>query len=385
MVLFCVVLLVAGRGAWGANNTVNVGIFVNDDSMIGIWQKMGYQLALSQLNNTSTANKPKPIYAESSDNLKVIMESMSMMNDKNVIAVVGGSSSKSSSYIAGVTQRIKTPFLIPSAPMELLSRFGFDYVFRLNAPIRWYINTLLNYAAIQKLRPKTIGFVWEDTPFGRRFTVFSEDKAKSLGFRVVANAKVDLADKGRKAADEVIKAEPDILMLVGNQEDSLRVLKWLHEANYKPRVLLGAGAGFSMPSFVKVQNGAAEGLVTVSQWHPTVKWSGVPEFISAFKERFKKEPNYLAAEAYATVQVLVEALKKAKCTGRIKQCREGLKKALTELKTDTVFGPVRFDSFNGYTNQNPHPLLLLQIEKGSLKIVAPPELQQTEAWADVYP
>ena len=361
-------LMVAGPGS-ASNNTVKIGIFVSSNSMIGSWQKKGYQLALSQVNSTNTVIEP--IYKGSSSNLKVIMESMDLLNSKNVSAVVGGSSSKSSSYIAGVAQRHKIPFVSPFAPMELLSRFGFEYVFRINAPMRWYIDALLNYAAKRNPKPQTMGFVWEDTPFGRRFTVFASDKAKKLGLRVTVNEKVDLADKGRHAADQVIKTKPDVLMLVGNQEDSLRVLKWIKESKYTPKVLLGAGAGFSMSSFVKTQQGAAEGLVTATQWYPKADWLGVSRFVKAFKEKYHKNPNYLSAEAYAAIQVLADALKRTDCSSAM-PCRKALKKALIETRTDTVFGPVRFDSFNGYTNQNPHTLLLLQIQNGSLKIVESP-------------
>jgi branched-chain amino acid transport system substrate-binding protein len=361
------VALLAGT-AFGANNTVKVGIFAQGS--IGKWERQGYTLAIEKLREEGI--QLEPIYLGCPGNVNWVMKKVEALDGKGVVALIGGSNSKCTSYLAGVAQRHKIPLISPFSPMELLSRFGFDYVFRLNAPIRWYIDSLLEYAAKSKDKPQTVAFVWEDTPFGRRFTVFAEDKAKALGLKVVASEKIDFADKGKKAAEKVAESKADILMLVGNQEDGLRVLGFLKKENYSPKVLLGAGAGFSMPSFVKAQGGLAEGLVTVSQWYPSVGWPGVKDFVSQFKERYKREPNYLSAEAYAAIQVLGEALKTTKCAG--KGCRAKLKNALIETKADTVFGPVRFEDFSGYTNQNRHPLLLLKIEKGKLKIVAPAEL-----------
>lgn len=366
-VLFTILVLFTGD-AWSANNTLKVAFFAHGG--IGKWERQGYALAINHLKKEGI--NVDPIYLPCYGNVNWVMKKIDELDHKGVVALIGGSNSKCTSYLAGVAQRHKIPLISPFSPMELLSRFGFDYVFRLNAPIRWYIDSLLEYAVKNEPKPKTIAFVYEDTPFGRRFTVFSEDKAKSLGLKVVTNQKVDIADKGKRAAEEVVKSKADVLMLVGNQEDALRVLKLLKESGYKPKVLLGAGAGFSMASFLKAQGGLAEGLVTVSQWHPTVKWPDVEQFVKQFRERYKRSPNYLAAEAYAAVQVLGAALKSVKCSSP-KVCRASLKNALIEMKTDTVFGPVRFDSFKGYTNQNPHPLLLLKIDKGQLKIAYPVE------------
>jgi len=359
--LFAVIMLL-GSTALAANNTVKVGVFSN--GMIGRWENQGYKMAFSRLNQTGV--NIEPIYLPCPANMNRVMNLVEQLDKKGVVAFLGGSNSKCTSYLAGLSQRHKIPLISPFSPMELLSRFGFEYLFRLNAPVRWYLNTLMDYASNTSPKPKTVAFVWEDTPFGRRFTVFAADRVKSLHLNVVVNEKVDLADKGRHAADQVIKKKPDLLVLVGNQEDGLRILKWLKEANYKPKVLIGAGAGYSMDSFIKAQKGAAEGLVTATQWYPGVNWPGVPSFVESFEKKYHKTPNYLAAEAYAAVQVLAKGLQQARCSNT-RQCREELKKALITTSMNTVFGPVRFESFNGYTNQNRHPVLLLKIQKGELK------------------
>ena len=362
------VLVLFGTAPAG-NQTLKVGIFAG--GYIGNWQKKGYQLAFSTLKNGSFSIQP--VYVGCADNPYWVRKTVKRLSRGKVVAFIGGSSSKCTSFLAGVSQRHKIPLISPFSPMELLSRFGFEYVFRLNAPIRWYIDTLLNYAVNRSHRPETIGFIYEASPFGRRFTDFAEDRARSLKLKVIANENVDFADKGRKAADKVIKVKPEVLMIVGNQEDGLRILRWLKEANYKPKVLLGAGAGFSMPSFLKAQQGAAEGLVTVTQWYPSVPWPQAKGFVDAFKKRYETEPNYLSAEAYAATQVLFDAMKRANCTGGFLVCRESLKKALIDTNMETVFGPVNFADFRGYTNQNPHKLLIMQVKEGKLQIVSPPD------------
>ena len=359
--LLCAILVLLGSTALAENNTVKVGVF--RDGMIGTWETYGYKLAFSKLNQTGV--NIKPIYLRCPTAMNRVMDMVEQLDNDGVVAFLGGSNSRCTSYLAGLSQRHKIPLISPYSSMELLSRFGFEYVFRLNAPVRWYLNTLMDYAAHTSPKPKTVAFVWEDTPFGRRFTVFAADKAKSLHLNVVVNEKVDFADKGRHATDLVIKKKPDVLVLVGNQEDGLRILRWLKEANYKPKVLIGAGAGYSMDSFLKAQKGAAEGLVTATQWYPDADWSGTSQFVKAFKEKYHKTPNYLSAESYAAVQVLSDALQRAQCSG-VKQCRESLKKALISTQFNTVFGPVKFESFSGYTNQNRHPVLLLKIQNGKL-------------------
>jgi branched-chain amino acid transport system substrate-binding protein len=65
------------------------------------------------------------------------------------------------------------------------------------------------------------------------------------------------------------------------------------------------------------------------------------------------------------VQVLKDVLMRATLTGEVAKDREAIRASLAATDVDTVFGPVKFEAFDGYTNQTRLPALLLQVQQGS--------------------
>jgi branched-chain amino acid transport system substrate-binding protein len=47
-------------------------------------------------------------------------------------------------------------------------------------------------------------------------------------------------------------------------------------------------------------------------------------------------------------------------------------KLLREGKWDGIFGPVKFEDYDGYTNQNKHQMLVEQVQNGKYFTVWPP-------------
>jgi branched-chain amino acid transport system substrate-binding protein len=65
------------------------------------------------------------------------------------------------------------------------------------------------------------------------------------------------------------------------------------------------------------------------------------------------------------VQVLKDVLSRVTLTGDVTKDRSAIRDALASTNVNTVFGPVTFEAFDGYTNQTKLPALLLQVQKGT--------------------
>jgi len=66
-----------------------------------------------------------------------------------------------------------------------------------------------------------------------------------------------------------------------------------------------------------------------------------------FYRRFGHYPKEHEAEGYSAVYVMADALRRAKSFSRA-----DIHDALTTTDLETPFGPVKFETFEGYTNQN---------------------------------
>ena len=114
--------------------------------------------------------------------------------------------------------------------------------------------------------------------------------------------------------------------------------------------------------------GASESVFSVDLWGPRLPYAGAQKYFDDYVFRFLSSTNYYGAEAYACMQVIADALKRAKSL-----TPDGVRHAMVETDMETVFGPVRFVSEGKKTQQNSARTFLGQWQGGVLETVWPPE------------
>jgi branched-chain amino acid transport system substrate-binding protein len=146
------------------------------------------------------------------------------------------------------------------------------------------------------------------------------------------------------------------------------------ELGFKPTVFAGAAAGFTLPEFRKIAGDAAENVYSATLWTPQVLYPGAREYYSNYTKRFGSETEYHGAEAYASIYVVADALRRAK-----ELTPKGVREALAKTSMMTAFGPVKFTSYERKTQQNLLPTYLVQWQKGVLETVWP-QIVATKAY-----
>ena len=105
---------------------------------------------------------------------------------------------------------------------------------------------------------------------------------------------------------------------------------------------------------------AAEGAITFTSWVSTADTPGNQAFVQNYIAKYGMEPSVWAAQPYAAVYILTEAISKAQSTDS-----EAIAAALTEIKDfDTILGKFSFDS-NGDPIYDP---VVLIVKNGKLEI-----------------
>ncbi len=116
----------------------------------------------------------------------------------------------------------------------------------------------------------------------------------------------------------------------------------------------------------KLSEMSALDIVGPAVWWHTIEYPGVKEFVREYMLSEKQLPDYHAAEAYAAIEVISNALDQSENKNRI-----DLRKALSETDIITVFGEVKFENFNGFKNQNRVRTLNMQLLQEGWQIVWP--------------
>ena len=285
----------------------------------------------------------------------------------NVAGVVGAYTSAVTSAVARAAERYKVPLVNPVASKEEITRQGYKWVFRVSATTGDYASILLDMA-LSLGKSKTIAILNENTDFGTSGAKSARAYAEKKGLKVVYQ---EAYSKGspdyRSTLVQLRGTNPDLVFMVSYVADAILLMRQSRELGLSPHAFLGAGAGFSTVQFANEKE-ISNGVFASSQWTPQVKWPGAKEFNERYIKQFGKEPTYHAATAYAAMMILGEEA--AKAGGD----REKIRKALDAGSWDGVDGVVKFQDYEGYTNQNKHQMLVEQVQNGKHVTVWPSEL-----------
>ena len=306
---------------------------------------------------------------------QVAMSAMEQLaTGDEVAAVVGPYTSANANAVAKLAQQYKVAQVIPAAAKEEITRQGYDWVFRLNAPAHQYAQSLLD-AALSFGKPKTVAFIYESTDFGTSVAAAGKDYAQKKGLKIVAD---EAYQKGaadyRSTLTKMKAASPDLVFMVSYVADAILLMRQSREVGLKPQAFLGGGAGFDTAQF-EGEKDISNLVYSVTQWTPESS-KAATEFAERYKAKFGKKPTYHAACAYAAMMVVGETA--AKAGGDKKKIRD----ALATGKWSGVMGDVKFQTYEGFTNQNQLVMPVIQYQGGKSETVYPPQASKKKA---VYP
>jgi len=283
-----------------------------------------------------------------------------------VIALTGGYSSDVTFAIAAVAQYRKVPFLVTTGAADEITELGAEYVFRLNPPVSEYARPLIEFLQ-QVVKPKSVVILYERSLFGQSGSRQFAEQAFELDWKIRMNEGYEAGTTDFKALlNKAKSAKPDVVYMISYVKEAALLVQQASELSFKPKVFAGAAAGFTLPEFRKLAGDAAENIFSVTLWTPQVPYPGAREYFSNYMKKFGSETEYHGAEAYASLYVVADALKRAK-----ELSPKGVRDALAKTNLMTAFGPVKFTSYDKKTQQNSLPTYLVQWQKGVLETVWP--------------
>jgi branched-chain amino acid transport system substrate-binding protein len=372
-------LLLAALGGPAAGRAVPVKLgFINSmtgpEAPIGENLTNGADLAVEDLKKKGIeVDLLKQDDAGKQQNAMSALEQLA--TGEGVAAVIGPYTSASANAVAPLAQQYQVPLLVPAAAKEDLTRNGRSFVFRLNAPAHVYAEALLD-ATLALGKPKTIAFVYESTDFGTSVSTAGKELATRKGLTVVADEAYQKGAPDYRSTLSKIRAQnPDLVFMVSYVADAILLMRQSREIGLKPQAFLGGGAGFDTAQF-QDEKEISNLVFSVTQWTPETGWPGAAEFAARYTARFGKKPTYHAACAYAAVLIAGDAA--ARSGGDPRKTRD----ALAAGAWTGILGNVKFETYEGFTNQNRHVMPVIQYIDGKPQTVFPAEFAKRKA---VYP
>jgi len=237
-------------------------------------------------------------------------------------------------------------------------------------------------------KPATAAVVGANEPFSDNTAEGFRQGAQAAGLNVVHYGlfppNADLAP----VAGAVAAQKPDIVAVGGHDVLLVDFVKAMAATGYTPKAII-EHYGVTDASFAQALGKQADGVLGISVWLPTATFKddlfgSAGDYAKAFEQQHGSPPDYTAAGCSAAGLVLQKAVEKLGQPPSLSDDNRGkLNDLIAQTDLQTFYGPIKFategDHFHDNTAINP---MLVQIQGGQVKAIAPPDAAQTKI---IYP
>jgi branched-chain amino acid transport system substrate-binding protein len=357
----------------GFAETVKVGIILpltGPQAKFGEIEKRSFEIAAGEINAAGGVKgaKLELLFEDDTGKPDVGRAAIEKLISRDKVAILtGGYSSAVTQAATAVAQQFKVPFLVTTGSADEITEKGYDHIFRINPTSSEYFDPF--ETLIRKVGGiRTMALLYENTQFGQSSAKDVEASAMRAGIQVAVKEGYQAGAIDFKPILSKVKgARPDIVYMVSYVMDAALLMAQSRELDINPKMFAGGGAGFTLPEFRQKAGDAADLVYSATLWTEDVPYKGAKQYFDKFRKMYNSETEYHGAEAYASMYVVADALKRAKSVAP-KEIRDAL--AATDMMT--AFGPVKFVSYGRKTQQNrlPHTFVV-QWQKGKMETVWP--------------
>lgn len=288
------------------------------------------------------------------------------MNDEKVWAFIGTIDDINSHVALRVALKLEIPMVNTSDPDPTFTETRIPWMIRCIADDRQSSYALVNYIYLTKGHSR-VAVIRADNRYGRVGVMEFRDAALREGYPLVLEVRfADGETSFTTQIERVIDSSPDAVLLWGNAKETALILKQMRKMGMQQPVF-GCDRLVN-PLFLEIAGEDAEGVVTTSQYNPTLDIPELKAFKQNYQKRFGQEPDVFAAHAYDGMNIIIKAIHKAGLN------RARIRDVLTDLKTfqgyHGVTGEIIFDaSWNDIG-----PIWMTEVRDGTFEYFTPPPL-----------
>ncbi|MBC1236532.1 branched-chain amino acid ABC transporter substrate-binding protein [Nostoc linckia z18] len=334
------------------SGAIPIGIAVAQTSnvaLLGQEQVAGVKIAEKYFNAKGGVNGTpiKLVFQDTSgDEPGAINAIQTLINKDKVIGIVGPTLSQQAFSADPVAERAKVPIIGPSNTAKNVPEIG-DYVARVSAPVSVVAPNSVKAALKQNPQIKKVAvFYAQNDAFSKSETEIFQQAVKDGGLELVTVQKFQTSDTDfQSQATNAINLKPDLVIISGLAADGGNLVRQLRELGYKG--LIVGGNGLNTSNLLPVCKALCDGVLIAQAYSPEHPGEINAAFRKAYIDEYKKEPPQFSAQAFAAVQVYVEALKSLDNKSKVNklqlpELRTQLNKEILAGKYNTPLGEIGF-------------------------------------------
>jgi len=264
-----------------------------------------------------------------------------------------------------IADKYKIPMLGATASSVKIRKINPKYFWFISPQPDRFMNDLVNFLKAHQI--KKVAIICVQDLFSIENLEFLKPELKKAG---ISTAMLNQYSFGVKDLTQTLAkvnaSDAEALIALNAYADTILIAKQAKEHNLHRKlkifyVLLGPSGDF----YTKVLGPASEGIMSMGQWNPQIKWPGAKDFYDRYIAKYKKIPNLLdSVLAYQECQIFEQAITK---TGTLNW--ERIRETIEREEFSTIGGPVKFIGRENIKT----PGMIDQIQNGEHQIVWPTE------------
>jgi branched-chain amino acid transport system substrate-binding protein len=353
-------------GGGGGSKVITIGVSTSKTGAYAAASEQelqGVQYGVSEINRQGGVLGKKLkliVYDDKSDPGTAVKLYTRLITKDRVDALLGPYSSAIGQAVAPLAEKFEMPILQKGATEDPIFA-STKYNIQTTVPVSVFWAPLPKLAASQGLKR----WVLLNPSSAANSCDSVQKQVEGLGMQVLQRKVYPVTNTDFSSLVlSTKKANPDVVMSCSYGPDSVALTKELNQQGVRPKLLAEAG-GPVLPEFAKSVGSLADGVLASTLWWPSLTTPGNDEFVQGFQTKVGEAPNYYAAESYATVQVLVAAIKKAGGLGD----NDKLNSILHSMTLPTIMGTYKVNPTGLQIGWGAY---LLQWINGKQQLVYPP-------------
>jgi branched-chain amino acid transport system substrate-binding protein len=351
LVTLAVVSALVASNSKSDSQTIKIGAVVpltGRYAALGSQVKTGYEIAVQQINaagGVTVDGKKLPIELtlldDESDPTKTVAR-LETLATQGVVAYLGGAGSDLHAAAASIGDKNKISYLGIGFALYSIHKQGLRYLFSpfpkspdLTSETFVFLDALVPAAQ----RPRKVALILERTDWGKEMGGLWEGAAKKHGYQIVASG--EYAPGSKDFSDLILKAKAagaETVLSMPSPPDGMTLVKQMKELDLNTKVNVFIRAA-DPPVWSQNLSKDGDYSLFMPGWHFAAKYPKVAELNEAHQKLFNRPSDPLVGPSYACLQIIADALARAKTLDRDK-----LRAAIAATKMTTVVGPVQFRS-----------------------------------------
>jgi branched-chain amino acid transport system substrate-binding protein len=299
----------------------------------------GAQVAVDEINAAGGVNGSTlklEILDDQGEPNQAVAAAQKLAAEENVYAVIGPSSTASSSAAIPVLERATITAISPSASTPSLVTDN-KHFYIMSLPLSTYGPLVPKFAA-EKFGAKDLAVMHVKDDWGENVTTIAKEWSDTNGVPIVADASYTQGDRDFKAQiTSLLDKDPDALILNTHYTEGALITRQARELGYDgPIVAQGTNV---YPQFIELAEDAAEGVVGWTDFLASLDTEAVKQTVEKFQQAIGKEPLQYHVSTYDAVKILAQALGQVGCD------REALSTTVGQTKDfPGLVGPMSFNA-----------------------------------------